>query len=455
MRAALQQKSQEEQLKRREQQLAEREIHVLERELNILIFQLNQEKPKVKKRKGKFKRSRLKLKDGRRISLPSDFQHKITVQASPTLDKRRSLNSGSSSPPSSPTVIPRLRAIQRVSEEPKPAPDGLEPRKPKQIKSPSQACIDLPLWKEGQRENPVEPESREEGTPGSPATGTPQGTPPNSLSRCPPRKKTEYALYSCTVLLASVALGLDLRELQKTRAGEEPLPKEERKRREGIFQRAPKSCSPTSPPSRLPGTGEGAGSCPSLPPSSALGLLAVPSLSTKCLLQTDGEDSFEGSAHIPRDPEMRTPDLCPAFGGRGPEPTSVPRLEANRGVWENLPPSFLEPTHGDVPSSASSKERAVRHRRTRSDGSAFQTSGRLHQWVGLGKLCKAGSGTSHQWGACWLLLALINSLGASLSTCARRGLVNPDPQAEQCPVQDQGLMPSDAVNQIQLLLMSQ
>ncbi|KAB1271521.1 Mitogen-activated protein kinase kinase kinase 21, partial [Camelus dromedarius] len=419
MRAALQQKSQEEQLKRREQQLAEREIHVLERELNILIFQLNQEKPKVKKRKGKFKRSRLKLKDGRRISLPSvlivflhptDFQHKITVQASPTLDKRRSLNSGSSSPPSSPTVIPRLRAIQHfsfvsqyslngcfltvkwcyrvclylcsgVSEEPKPAPDGLEPRKPKQIKSPSQACIDLPLWKEGQRENPVEPESREEGTPGSPATGTPQGTPPNSLSRCPPRKKTESALYSCTVLLASVALGLDLRELQKTRAGEEPLPKEERKRREGIFQWAPKSRSPTSPPSRLPGTGEGAGSCPSLPPSSALGLLAVPSLSTKCLLQTDGEDSFEGSAHIPRDPEMRTPDLCPAFGGRGPEPTSVPRLEANRGVWENLPPSFLEPTCGDVPSSASSKERAVRHRRTRSDGSAFQTSGRLHQWV--------------------------------------------------------------------------
>lgn len=44
---------------------------MLERELNILIFQLSQERPNVKKRKGKFKRSRLKLKDGRRISLPS------------------------------------------------------------------------------------------------------------------------------------------------------------------------------------------------------------------------------------------------------------------------------------------------------------------------------------------------------------------------------------------------
>ncbi|KAM8852709.1 mitogen-activated protein kinase kinase kinase 21 isoform 2-T2 [Synchiropus picturatus] len=111
-RAALQQKSQEELLKRREQQLAEREINVLERELNILIFQLNKDKPNVKKRKGKFKRSRLKLKDGNRISLPSDFQHKITVQASPSMDKRRSLHSTSSSPPSSPTLIPRLRAIQ-------------------------------------------------------------------------------------------------------------------------------------------------------------------------------------------------------------------------------------------------------------------------------------------------------------------------------------------------------
>lgn len=42
----------------------------------------------------------------------TDFQHKITVQASPNLDKRRSLNSNSSSPSSSPTIIPRLRAIQ-------------------------------------------------------------------------------------------------------------------------------------------------------------------------------------------------------------------------------------------------------------------------------------------------------------------------------------------------------
>lgn len=116
-RAALQQKNQEELLRRREQELAEREIDILERELNIIIHQLCQEKPRVKKRKGKFRKSRLKLKDGNRISLPSDFQHKFTVQASPTMDKRKSLISNRSSPPASPTIIPRLRAIQLTPGE--------------------------------------------------------------------------------------------------------------------------------------------------------------------------------------------------------------------------------------------------------------------------------------------------------------------------------------------------
>lgn len=42
----------------------------------------------------------------------ADFQHKFTVQASPTMDKRKSLINSRSSPPASPTIIPRLRAIQ-------------------------------------------------------------------------------------------------------------------------------------------------------------------------------------------------------------------------------------------------------------------------------------------------------------------------------------------------------
>ncbi|XP_064368595.1 mitogen-activated protein kinase kinase kinase 9 isoform X2 [Dromaius novaehollandiae] len=116
-RAAVEQKNHEELLRRREQELAEREIDILERELNIIIHQLCQEKPRVKKRMGKFKKSRLKLKDGNHISLPSDFQHKFTVQASPTMDKRKSLISSCSSPPASPTIIPRLRAIQLTPAE--------------------------------------------------------------------------------------------------------------------------------------------------------------------------------------------------------------------------------------------------------------------------------------------------------------------------------------------------
>ncbi|XP_036775140.2 mitogen-activated protein kinase kinase kinase 21 [Manis pentadactyla] len=361
-RAALQQKSQEELLKRREQQLAEREIDVLERELNILIFQLNQEKPNVKKRKGKFKRSRLKVKDGHRISLPSDFQHKITVQASPNLDKRRSLNSSSASPPSSPTVIPRLRAIQLTSdgsnktwgrstvcrqeefedvkrnfrkkgctwgpnsvqmkertdcrervrplsdgnspwstlliknqknmplaslfvdqpgacEESKLPLDGLEHRKPKQMILPSQAHVDLPLWREGPRESPMESEGWADRSWGSPATGATWGTPTGSLSRSPQRKKTEAVLFGCTALLASVALGLDIRELSRAPAADELSPREDRKKCEAIFLRAAKSHSSTSPAAR-PTVGDGLGS-PTMFPLGAPSPLNALSLSAK------------------------------------------------------------------------------------------------------------------------------------------------------------------------------
>uniref|UniRef100_A0A8C6SIA3 Mitogen-activated protein kinase kinase kinase n=1 Tax=Neogobius melanostomus TaxID=47308 RepID=A0A8C6SIA3_9GOBI len=113
-RAAEEQREQEEQLKRREQELADREFDIVERELNIIIHQMYQEKPSVKKRKGHFKKSRLlKLgRDSSSISLPSGFEHKITVQASPSVDKRKTQGSESTTPPASPGVIPRLRAIR-------------------------------------------------------------------------------------------------------------------------------------------------------------------------------------------------------------------------------------------------------------------------------------------------------------------------------------------------------
>uniref|UniRef100_A0A8C5F9Q6 Mitogen-activated protein kinase kinase kinase n=1 Tax=Gadus morhua TaxID=8049 RepID=A0A8C5F9Q6_GADMO len=359
-RAALQQKSQEELLKRREQQLAEREINVLERELNILIFQLNKDKPNVKKRKGKFKRSRLKLKDGNRISLPSDFQHKITVQASPSMDKRRSLHSTNSSPPSSPTLIPRLRAIQlqcrphrdslyvyqqevdltselaadhsglrskvtldesnrtwgrstlfrpeefddvkkgikkkgrtwgpssvqskerpATAERVRPLSDGNNPwstsllktqksvplaalfaeqgeagpqpsSKPKQLKFPNQVYIDLPLWREdpelGTAGGPECPEDPCTTTSTSSTSTTPQVTPTNSLKRASARRRTDAVLYGCGALLASLALGYDLREALRSPEDAGEPQREEKKKKEGLFQRATRFRRSTSPP---------------------------------------------------------------------------------------------------------------------------------------------------------------------------------------------------------------
>ncbi|XP_054052508.1 mitogen-activated protein kinase kinase kinase 21 [Rissa tridactyla] len=455
-RAALQQKSQEELLKRREQQLAEREIDVLERELNIMIFQLNQEKPNVKKRKGKFKRSRLKLKDGHRISLPSDFQHKITVQASPNLDKRRSLNSNSSSPSSSPTIIPRLRAIQLTSDESnrtwgrstayhqeefedvkrsfkkrgctwgpssvqtkdradckdkirplsdgsnpwstllmknqkgvplaslfvdqgvctdkKLLPEGLDSKRPKPVKLPNQAYINLPLWKDDQGENTVEHESFEEGTSASSTNSTPQMTPTNSLSRTPQRKKTDSVLYGCAVLLASVALGLDIRRLNKSQGPDELLPKDEKKKRDGIFQRASKfrrSASPTRLQSKKEET-----SIPSLnPAASTVNLLSMPSISTKCLLQSDSEDAFVSTVLGDCGPCSSTDDF------------SSETFESKREQRVQLAPNTVSTrlknqpfNHGlkqeseNVPNNSLTKLSVLGHRRTLSDGNNFQTT---------------------------------------------------------------------------------
>ncbi|NWX75748.1 M3K21 kinase, partial [Alca torda] len=468
-RAALQQKSQEELLKRREQQLAEREIDVLERELNIMIFQLNQEKPNVKKRKGKFKRSRLKLKDGHRISLPSDFQHKITVQASPNLDKRRSLNSNSSSPSSSPTIIPRLRAIQCVSNnwlldcfvmitsdesnrtwgrstayhqeefedvkrsfkkrgctwgpssvqtkdradckdkirplsdgsnpwstllmknqkgvplaslfvdqgvctDKKLLPEGLDSKRPKPIKLPNQAYINLPLWKDDQGENTVEHESFEEGTSASSTNSTPQVTPTNSLSRTPQKKKTDSVLYGCAVLLASVALGLDIRRLNKSQGPDELLPKDEKKKRDGIFQRASKfrrSASPTRLQSKKEET-----SIPSLnPAANTVNLLSMPSISTKCLLQSDSEDAFVSTVLGDCGPCSSTDDFSSeTFANKREQRIQLaPNTVSTR--LKNQPFNHgLKQESQNVPNSSSTKLSVLGHRRTLSDGNNFQTT---------------------------------------------------------------------------------
>ncbi|MEJ1284295.1 hypothetical protein NN561_015279 [Cricetulus griseus] len=425
-RAALQQKSQELLLRRREQQLAEREIDVLERELNVLIFQLSQEAPHVKKRKGRFRRGRLRLKDGHRISLPSDFQHKITVQASPTLDKRRSSDSRLCSPPSSPLMLPRLRAIQLTSEESnktwgrnvvfrqedfedvkrnfkkkgctwgpssiqakerpegrervrplsdgnspwsslliksqktmplaslfvdqpgsceelKLVPDGLEHRKPKQMKFPGQAYVGLPLCKDSQKEHPREAESLEE--------GPSKASPVNSVGAPTLRKKTESALCECGVLLASLALGQDVRKLRGAQAPQKPSPKEEKKR-EDTLQWVSGCQASTSPPLRQPPAGRVPSDDPSLLPPSATSLFSKSSLSTKCLLPAAEEKPSFGSTRISCGPMMLTPEPCSATPESNCELIPEPRLKNDYGVLKSMSLALLGQTGENLPACA-------------------------------------------------------------------------------------------------------
>ncbi|XP_024902068.1 mitogen-activated protein kinase kinase kinase 11 [Pteropus alecto] len=126
-RAAREQRSQAEQLRRREHLLAQWELEVFERELTLLLQQVDRERPHVRRRRGTFKRSKLRARDGgERISMPLDFKHRITVQASPGLDRRRNVfEVGSGDSP----TFPRFRAIQLEPAEPGQAWGRQSPRR--------------------------------------------------------------------------------------------------------------------------------------------------------------------------------------------------------------------------------------------------------------------------------------------------------------------------------------
>lgn len=186
--------------------------------------------------------------------------------------------------------------------------DGSD-NKPKQLKFPNQVYIDLPLWKDEQGEG-VGPggggggaESQEDpATSTSSTSTTPQHTPTNSLKRSSGRRRTDSVLYGCASILASVALGFDLREVHRAAATEEPEPREEKKKREGLFQRATRFRRSTSPPSGRSRKEEA--------PSAPVNLLAMSSISecnsTKCLLQSDSE----GPEHSPvKELQAESPQL--------------------------------------------------------------------------------------------------------------------------------------------------
>nr|XP_055027022.1 mitogen-activated protein kinase kinase kinase 9 [Misgurnus anguillicaudatus] len=409
-RAALQQKYQEEALRRREQELAEREIHILERELNVIIHQLYQEKPRVQHRHGKFRCSRLKLRDGNRISLPSDFQHKITVQASPSLDRRWSFLGSNSTPPNSPPVLPRLRAIQLTpgvggqawgrnaafqfdeEEERKctrkkgrtqrehSADESL--RTPKEV-SRQRSCS-APNLRRSPRHSPAVPgvsslaETENEDCcfpsesadspgqsylcipfhrdgPAAESQGTESGTTatasdasPSYTRRTPTgSRKSELVLLGCGAVLAAVALGHNLLDLLRVEESVRP-------RWEGLFHRAGGQIRCTSSPTRKLFKRESPRRPPPLPSSQTL--LSLSSISdcnsTRSLLRFDSEELLVIHPSMPHaPPPVQTP------------PPLNPLVNTHLESFKRHPRQSLTPTH--VPSAPSA---TCKLRRTPSDG---------------------------------------------------------------------------------------
>lgn len=189
--------------------------------------------------------------------------------------------------------------------------------KPKQLKFPNQVYIDLPLWRDEQQ--PQSPaghcgpgdsgvgaagqggsaESTEDPyttTSTSSTSTTPQLTPTNSLKRASARRRTDSVLYGCGSLLASVVLGYDIREALKISAPAEDCEpqreEKEKKKKEGLFQRATRFRRSTSPPSGRPRKDEALTNHTSPQPVNLISMSAIMECnSTKCLLQSEAEVS--------------------------------------------------------------------------------------------------------------------------------------------------------------------
>lgn len=200
--------------------------------------------------------------------------------------------------------------------------------KPKQLKFPNQVYIDLPLWRDEQQQpqspgghcGPGDAGVGAGGLGGPPETTddpytttstsststTPQLTPTNSLKRTSARRKTDSVLYGCGSLLASVVLGYDIREALKNSApGEEGEPQreeKEKKKKEGLFQRATRFRRSTSPPSG--GRSRKDEASPNQTSTQPVNLISMSAImecnSTKCLLQSEVEvsESSPGKAEL-------------------------------------------------------------------------------------------------------------------------------------------------------------
>ncbi|XP_075393224.1 mitogen-activated protein kinase kinase kinase 10 [Tenrec ecaudatus] len=411
LRAAQEQRFQEEQLRRREQELAEREMDIVGRELHLLMCQLSQEKPRVRKRKGNFKRSRLlKLREGsNRISLPSGFEHKITVQASPTLEKRK--GSDGASPPASPSIIPRLRAIRLTPVDgasgsscsggsgtwgrngPPKKEELVGNKKKGRTWGPSstlqkergggeerlkalgegskQWSSSAPNLGKSPKHTPIAPgfaslnemEEFAEAEGGSSVSPSPYTTPSHLCVPLPPepspgtspparsghgRRRCELALLGCATLLGAVGLGADVAEARA------PDCEEQRRWLDGLFPRAgrfPRGLS-------SPGRGRRDDPGPGLVPSATLVSLSSVSdcNSTRSLLRSDSDEATPAAPSPPPSPPAPTPSLH-----------TNPLVDLELESFKKDPRQSLTPTHVTAARAVSRG-----HRRTPSDGALGQ-----------------------------------------------------------------------------------
>ncbi|XP_010598701.2 mitogen-activated protein kinase kinase kinase 10 isoform X1 [Loxodonta africana] len=420
LRAAQEQRFQEEQLRRREQELAEREMDIVERELHLLMSQLSQEKPRVRKRKGNFKRSRLlKLREGSsHISLPSGFEHKITVQASPTLDKRK--GSDGASPPASPSIIPRLRAIRLTpvdgggggssggsnsggsgtwSRSGPPKKEELVGGKKKgrtwgpsstlqkerlggeeRLKALGEGCkqwsSSAPNLGKSPKHTPIAPgfaslnemEEFAEADGSSSVSPSPYTTPSYlsvplptepSPGAAPPTRSGHGARRRCDLALLSCAtllgaVGLGA-DVAEARAADG---EEQRRWLDGFFPRTGRFPRGLSPPGRPPGRRDDAGPGPGLAPSATLVSLSSVSdcNSTRSLLRSDSDEAAPAAPSPPPSPPAPTPS-----------PSTNPLVDLELESFKKDPRQSLTPTHVTAARAVSRG-----HRRTPSDGALGQ-----------------------------------------------------------------------------------
>nr|XP_039274070.1 mitogen-activated protein kinase kinase kinase 9-like [Styela clava] len=144
-RAAVQHKLQAEYLSKKQRELQEREVGIVERELKIAIHEAAQLKPPIPaKRHGRFKRNKLEKRGW--ISAPTNFEHKLSVQAEQESEKHKTIlheflekDSANNYLPTDPPRAIRLKTIQNPTED---ESSNSFKRKTSATKTPDQVHID-------------------------------------------------------------------------------------------------------------------------------------------------------------------------------------------------------------------------------------------------------------------------------------------------------------------------